>query len=142
MVRGYACVCAHMLTLPHALTESQFDQSALSVLLLCFVIPGFLAMGWQFVKSWLDLASSVAKRAVSEEEGGSGLDVQRAEEGKRLPLALGTYYTARKAETESEVDATEATERGEARPPTSPEHRTSEMVEAFQVFLLGPDEEE
>ena len=67
-------------------------------------------MGWQFVKSWLDLASSVAteaksvpsassamklvneeaaKRADSEEEGGSGLDVQRAEEG-----------AARKAETE------------------------------------------
>ena len=103
----YVLTCLH---LPHALTESQFDQSALSALLLCFVIPGFLAMGWQFVKSWRDLASSVAtevksvpsassamklvneeaaKRADSEEEGGSGLDVQRAEEG-----------AARKAETE------------------------------------------
>ena len=43
----YVLTCLH---LPHALTESQFDQSALSALLLCFVIPGFLAMGWQFVK--------------------------------------------------------------------------------------------
>ena len=67
MVCGYACVCvcAHMLALPHAHTESQFDQSALGALLLCFVIPGFLAMGCQFVKSWLDLASSVATEAKS-----------------------------------------------------------------------------
>ena len=75
-------------------------------------------MGWQFVKSWLDLASSVAteaksvpsassamklvneeaaKRADSEEEGGSGLDVQRAEEG-----------AARKAETVKPVQSSEA----------------------------------
>ena len=65
MVCGCPCVCAHVLTLPHAHTESQFDQSALGALLLCFVIPGFLAMGWQFVKSWLDLASSVATEAKS-----------------------------------------------------------------------------
>ena len=98
-----------MLTLPHALAESQFDQSALGALLLCFVIPGFLAMGWQFVKSWRDLASSVAtevksvpsassamklvneeaaKRADSEEEGGSGRDVQRAEEGAAFEMEL------------------------------------------------------
>jgi len=73
MVCGYACVCAHMLTLPHAPTESQFDQSALSALLLCFVIPGFLAMGWQFVKSWLDLASSVATEAKSVSSASSAM---------------------------------------------------------------------
>ena len=147
MVCGYACVCAHMLTLPHALTESQFDQSALGALLLCFVIPGFLAMGWQFVKVSTEAKSvssassamklvneEAAKRADSEEEGGSGRDVQRAKEG-----------ATRKAETELSPCNIRADESAhvatEARAPKQPEQPafiySAEDDTEFQVMCYA-----
>ena len=110
MVCGYACVCAHMLTLPHALTESQFDQSALGALLLCFVIPGFLAMGWQFVKSWLDLASSVATEAKSVPSASTAMTLVNDVLVEVGDIENGTSFPP---EDEPEIDAEEETKDGD-----------------------------
>ena len=51
--------------------DSKFDQDALGYLLLCFVIPGYCTMAWQFVQSWLDLATDVTIETKSMIQVGS-----------------------------------------------------------------------
>ena len=110
MVCGYACVCAHMLTLPHAHTESQFDQSALGPMLLCFVIPGFLAMVWQFAKSWSDLASPVATEAKSVPSASPEMKLVNDALVKVGDIEIGISFPP---EDEPEIDEDEETGEGD-----------------------------